>query len=215
MFPWIFLLFHLCKRGDKEGAVVQEAFLFPPSLLRAVYRHSLQFPLGFFPELAFLSGATGGAVQGHPWKLLLAKQCISKCIRQEKDAFAICQFNPTEEYFLPDIQADQTDPLLLREKQVQASTSIPLTKRWTMEGRRGWSLRGLQALPWLCCSADMVEFSAWQGSICYAEPGPRSNSSSRPWCFGSFCSLVPCGNGLWDLLSMLDSQSLQTAFCEN
>jgi len=61
--------------------------MFPPSVLHVIHRCSLQFPFSFFQELAFLSGATGGAVQGHPWKLLLAKPCIFRGVRQEKKAF--------------------------------------------------------------------------------------------------------------------------------
>lgn len=100
-----------------------------------------------------------------------------------------------------------------REAGASSQSPGPAQRQGLLEWR-GWSLPSLQTLPWLCYSADMVEFPAWQGSICYTELGPHSSSSSLPSCFGSFCSLVPCSDGLQDLLSVLDSQPLHSLFWE-
>ena len=48
-----------------------------------------------------------------------------------EESICFYQFNPK------DIQADQIDPLLLREKQGQAFASLPLTQRHGATGEQG------------------------------------------------------------------------------
>lgn len=168
MLRWIFLPLHLRKRAGKEAAGVQEAFRFPSSLLHTIHRCSFQFPFSFFQELAFLSGATGSAVQGHPWKLSLAKPCISKGIRQEKEAFAICKFNPTEKYFLPDIQTDQIDRPTVLETEARGSFHFAPTDQEAGDCWRGG------AGPCTACRLSLgsttlqIRLSSPPGKVAYA-----------------------------------------------
>lgn len=106
--------------------------------------------------------------------------------------------------------------LFALERGARASSHLAPTDQEAGKaaGEEEQVLHTLQAHCCLCSSADVVQFAARHGSMCCATPGPRSSSSSLPWCLGCFCSLVSCWNGLQDWLSVLASQPLQPAFSE-
>lgn len=67
------------------------------------------------------------------------------------------------------------DSLLLRGEQGQAPTDQGAGKAAGEEEQVCTPFRPTTASVF---SADAVEFTAWQGSMWYAAPGPRSSSSS-------------------------------------